>query len=979
MTDIKVSIIIPVYNVEKYLRTCLDSIVAQTLPNIEAIIVNDGSKDGSLAILKEYEEQYQDLITVYTTENRGVSHARNYGIDRASGEYLLFVDSDDFIEPNMCELLYEKAKKDDNDIVICKYFDVYANEKTGAITRKKGKAYDIAIGRNFSLYETKFELTHISPFPWDKLYRRSLFEHNRFPEDMRFEDLAIIFQVVCQTKSIGVIEDRLYNYRRASAGSFLSSFSEGTLDIVKALELVVEGLKKQGVFNEFLEEVEYICIRHLLIRYNAIFDVKNRGKLPIKKKMIHTSLDFLEANFPNWRENRYLKYTASKASKAKMKKYKSRGKMIRTAIVREYVPILLVRVGRKVKNLLNKLKAKFKKFLKAKNKKRYLKNSIPGIKLVKTPKDVKYTIFYEKLSVNENVVLFESKHGDDVAGNIFRMILAMKEEKYSKFHIILPLKENLIPMFEKKFNIYGIDYVHFIIVDSKEYLKTLATAKYLITDTSFPTFYIKKPDQVYLNTWHGTPLKAMGRIVPQREYGLGNVQRNFLISDYLLYQNEFSRDIFLEDYMIAPIYNGKIMLSGYPRNSAFLLKERYQEIRSELGIEEMQVMAYMPTWRGLLNKKENKKQIGMLYSYFNELDSYLKDNQVLYVKLHPFVKSGLSYEDFNHIYPFPEEYETYDFLNATDLLITDYSSIMFDYAVSKKPIVLFTYDRREYLTERGMYLNLNEVEFPKADTVKQLVKAINHPTPYPKFFEEFCKYDSKETVNDVCEFLFFNKKPNFSLEPVERKEKKNVLIFISGMKNNDTTDQLIERINALDTTNYNYYLCMKTNTVKHATTKLAELKKEINYIPIVFDVNYTKKDRLACLWAFKFGISSKNTEKLINQLAERERVKYFGNTRFDYVINYSSSDKIIFHMCKAFGGKSVYNFKSFDANKYNESKKYKKYSNYFIRRFHEFDLIVSTDQAKEIDLDAIAGQKLNLYIDNEPKLQFDEVLKEVSK
>ena len=112
MAHCKISIIMPVYNVERYVGTCLESIVHQTFQEIEVIIVNDGSTDGSLAVLKEYEANYPEMIHVYTTPNRGVSHARNYGIERAVGEYILFADSDDFLELNMCERLYEKASKD---------------------------------------------------------------------------------------------------------------------------------------------------------------------------------------------------------------------------------------------------------------------------------------------------------------------------------------------------------------------------------------------------------------------------------------------------------------------------------------------------------------------------------------------------------------------------------------------------------------------------------------------------------------------------------------------------------------------------------------------------------------------------------------------------------------------------------------------------------------------------------------------------
>lgn len=969
----------PVYNVERYVRCCLESIVHQTLQEIEVIIVNDGSTDGSLEILKEYEANYPEMVHVYTTENRGVSHARNYGIERATGDYILFVDSDDFLELNMCERLYGKASVDNNDIVVCRYYDFFENETTHQIRKKSGKAYEIVIGRNFNIHDTKFELTHISPFPWDKLYRRSLFDTHKFPEKLRFEDLAIMYCVMTSTQSIGVIEDRLYNYRRSNQGSFLSNFSEGTLDVVKALELFIEGMRKQNNFDEFSEEVEYICTRHLLIRYNAVFDTATKGKLKVKKEMIHRSMDFLESNFPNWRENRYLQYTASKASRMKLKKYRSKGKMIRTATMREYTPVFLVKILRKVKKVLDKLKGKAKKFTKSKNKVRFLLNHIPGVKLLHLPKDVRYTQYYEKYHVDPKLIFFESKHGEDIAGNIFQMILALSDEKYRDFRILLTMKESLMASYGSLLARYGVDYVDFVSTDSKEYLKVLATAKYLITDTSFPTYYIKKPDQVYLNTWHGTPLKGMGRIVPQREYGLGNVQRNFFIADYLLYQNEFSRDIFVEDYMIAPLFDGKIMLSGYPRNSAFFNTNRYDEIRSELGIEDMQVLAYMPTWRGLLNKKENKKQILELYNYFYELDTYLRDDQIIYVKLHPFVKSGLNYENFNHIVPFPEEYETYDFLNATDGLITDYSSIMFDYAVSKKKILLFTYDRKEYLSDRGMYLDLNQVEFPICDTVAELAKAMNEESTYPKFFEEFCKYDKETTASEVCNFLFLGEKPSFSIEPTQDNGKKNVLILVGGIRKNEATEHLIERLNELDPKHYNIYLAMKASTARRGTSMLSKLKKEIGYIPFVFDVNYTIRDRLACLKTFKFGYSSKKTERLLNELGKREKDKYFGDANFDVIVNYSTSDKILFHMCNAFDGTKVYNFKSFDSERFKKEKKYRKYVNYISKRFSYYDYVIGTDEINKLSCAALKENKIKVIISNNPKLNFKKLLKEVAK
>lgn len=133
MTACKVSIIVPVYNTSKYLKNCIDSLLAQTLNEIEIIAVNDGSTDKSFEILKEYQALYPNKVYVYNTENMGVSHARNFGVTKSSGQYLWFVDSDDSVEPNACEELYNKATKDNNDLVLFSRYDVNAetNEKIG--------------------------------------------------------------------------------------------------------------------------------------------------------------------------------------------------------------------------------------------------------------------------------------------------------------------------------------------------------------------------------------------------------------------------------------------------------------------------------------------------------------------------------------------------------------------------------------------------------------------------------------------------------------------------------------------------------------------------------------------------------------------------------------------------------------------------------------------------------------------------------
>lgn len=972
--DYKISIIMPVYNVERYLKKCLDSVMNQTLEGIEIIAVNDGSKDNSLKILEEYQKNYPDRMKVYTTENHGVSHARNYGLTKAVGDYILFVDSDDFLEKNMCEKLYQKAVTDGNDIVICGRYNVIEREHIGEV-KKDIVATDL-ICQNFKLIDNKFELAWISPFPWDKLFKRDLLEGMLFPEKIRFEDLVFTFEVICKAESIGVVEEALYNYRRTTQGGFLNSLSEQTLDIIKAFELLFDYMKKNEYMDLYFSELEYVCALHFLFRYGSIFKPENKGRLKIKLRIIKETQKFLDEQLPDWRNNHYLRYSTGPLRR-KLKLYTNKNKLKFMTIIREYSPNILIKIGARLRTLLTKSKRQIRKFRKSSNKIALIKKKLPLLAILKQGGSVYYTRLYEKLPVALRDVLLESKHGEDVAGNIFALLQELTKENYKEFRVLLAMEPKYVSQYKTLLDNYGIQNVTMIDINSKKYMKALATAKFLVTDTSFPPYFIKRKDQVYLNTWHGTPLKAMGRTVPAREYALGNVQRNFLIADYLLYQNEFSRDIFLRDYMLKDIYPGTILLSGYPRNSVFFQENRYDQIRRECKLEGKQVIIYMPTWRGLLHQKDTKKQLEKLNVYFSEIDKNLTGSQVFFVKMHPFVKNELDFSYFKHINEFPTKYETYDFLNASDTLVTDYSSIMFDYGVTKRKIILFTYDRDEYLSGRGLYLDLDTLELPKADTVEELIEEIRaEKKEYPEFYERFCSYDSENTPKQICETLLYGhteENNNLKIEKYKPQDKKKVFIFIKGMKQDDYTKKLIKSINKIDSNLYNVNVCMKSKDVKNGTEMLTLLKPEVNYFPILFKVNYTRMDYILCKLRLTLGISTRLTNHRMDKVMGREIQKYFGGIEFDYVIHHSELDRMVGNMCSLLGKKTIYNFKYFNYNNYKNKGSYRKLVKYFIKRFPVYTMVVAT---KEIN--ALNKKADNIFINEEAILPMAKILKEVT-
>ena len=227
MNNIKVSILVPVYNTSEYLRKCLDTLVGQTLKEIEIICVNDGSTDNSLEILEQYAARDARVVIV-NKPNGGLPSARNAGIDNAKGEYLGFVDSDDYVELNMFERLYNTAKKKNSEVVVC-----------GAhIFPDKPKAsdwfYDVLSPRTYHYSkftpELLFKEKGARPFLWRNLVKRDLIvrENIRLREDIVLgEDQAFQFRVFPKARGISFISDKLYHYCWYRPGSIMAGAAQG--------------------------------------------------------------------------------------------------------------------------------------------------------------------------------------------------------------------------------------------------------------------------------------------------------------------------------------------------------------------------------------------------------------------------------------------------------------------------------------------------------------------------------------------------------------------------------------------------------------------------------------------------------------------------------------------------------------------------------------------------------------------------------
>lgn len=215
------SVIVPVYNGEKYLARCIDSILEQTYHNIELILVNDGSKDKSLEICQEYALK-DPRVYIIDKSNRGVSSARNSGIEYAHGEILTFVDCDDFIKPNMYESMISLMEEDDTDIVACNYqYGKWDSSNTEKVYQYSG---EMAV---LKMLTQNRENDGISVAPVDKIFKKKLFNGIRFSEDIHIaEDIECITRVLFEAKRITKLDRTLYTYFQNDASVMHESYSE---------------------------------------------------------------------------------------------------------------------------------------------------------------------------------------------------------------------------------------------------------------------------------------------------------------------------------------------------------------------------------------------------------------------------------------------------------------------------------------------------------------------------------------------------------------------------------------------------------------------------------------------------------------------------------------------------------------------------------------------------------------------------------
>ena len=295
----ELSIIVPVYNVEQYLEKCLRSLVEQTLDKrrYEIIVVNDGSPDHSQEIIDKFSGEYANIIAV-KKENGGLSDARNHGIQMAKGEYLAFVDSDDYVDTHMYETMLAKAKTQDYDVVVCDFIEVYEDHNSRGNSRVKKDL--------LTREEVRSSMWDFYPSAWNKIYKRELFSSIQFKKGVWFEDVECLYRLFPHIQKVGVVKEAFYYYIQRT-GSISKSTDPRIFHYVENWNGIIDYYKNNGYMEYYKKEIEYSYVRYL---YATFLKSSLKYDRETYQKALHTAMFEVKKHFRNYRWNRYFYYSA---------------------------------------------------------------------------------------------------------------------------------------------------------------------------------------------------------------------------------------------------------------------------------------------------------------------------------------------------------------------------------------------------------------------------------------------------------------------------------------------------------------------------------------------------------------------------------------------------------------------------------------------------------------------------------------------
>ena len=551
-------------------------------------------------------------------------------------------------------------------------------------------------------------------------------------------------------------------------------------------------------------------------------------------------------------------------------------------------------------------------------------------KVAEMTRDAVYLHYYYGQTIDNKMVLLESKHGSRFEDNMFYLAREIHNNPaYQDHQIYITVTGKSRSTIHAKLKYYDLHRISCVRLNRPAYLKVCARAKFLFNDTSFGQFFIKKEGQVYTNTWHGTPWKLMGDDDRKRAFATGNIKRNLLFSDYLLFPSKSAKESMVSAYGLDNLYQGNILEAGYPRNAVLFDSVQRSLTRVALGfedkcdLEDKKVIIYMPTWRsgseessGSTNaqkastvfKDTEGQQVKQVAETLDYLDKHIGDRAVLYASLHPLAAGQLNFDRYKNVRPFPAGIDSYELLNSADVLITDYSSVLFDFANTGKKIILYIYDLEHYSNERGFYYPLSEMPFAKARDLSGLVQEIKSPKNYDDtaFREKFNTYDNLDAAKDLIALTMSGiKSKSLKIERLAGNGLPNTLVYVSSMPLYGITTSVLSLMRVIDNTEENFYFSFRQSDLVHHPERIERLPKDSGLFPLSGSFRLSFLEIIAAFMFFKLNRETSFTKKYLDRMFARESLRFFGGAHFDRVVQFVGYERWIIGLFQRMDAKTV--------------------------------------------------------------------------
>lgn len=737
----KISVIIPFSHYPHYLKECLESLKTSAFQDFETLLVVDKEHDCIDDVIKEY-----SFVRVIESQVHGCAACRNVGMQYAMGEYIYFLDADDYVLENTLGLLAVHAHGE--DIVYgaisntwnnkANYLEKIANqeidpedleekqrlheEKVDAYRLKNPDESEHRLQSVYYLLRVKKGIRSITAL--GILFKTTFIRQNSFTFDEKYRyysDMTFLCPVLDRLTSQVRVEDAIYVKRKHNDPINYPALSQEESDDrfeerCKAVETTRSLIDENGIVRYYLDfKLIHFFTRSMSKRLRRSQDERWRNEyftmiIPYIEKCRPDVLDELSRN---------------------------NAKMVRALLNHD-----LKGVQKQVRWVLGK--KKFKKMLKNKN----------------TAYKLAYFHRYLKQPVKEDVILFETfmaKNYSDSPKYIYEYIA----QNHPEYECVWAINDGAkIPYGAKTVKRFSFQYAYY-----------LAVSKYLVFNVRPPLWYRKREEQVFLETWHGTPLKRL--VFDQEEVTSASPKykqqfyRQRKDWDFLVSANPFSTKTFRSCFL----YEGEMLEYGYPRNDILYWPNKdeiAQQLKEKLGIpKDKKTILYAPTWRDDQHYGSGQYKFELALD-LKLMKERLQDDYVVLLRTHHYISDHI---DVSGLGDFVINLSSYDDISEiyliSDICITDYSSVFFDYANLKRPILFYTYDFDKYKNQlRGFYIDMNtEVPGPLLYTSEQVVQAIEdideiteeYKERYDQFYDRFCCYDDGHASEHVAEAMLAKK------------------------------------------------------------------------------------------------------------------------------------------------------------------------------------------------------------------------------